>query len=61
MPTKAEVVLLDDVMLEYVALVNDLLDYIDNKRVCLNVISKSGTTLETAVAFRMLKKMLTSW
>lgn len=27
MPTKAEVVLLDDVMLEYVALVNDLLDY----------------------------------
>ncbi|CAI2718094.1 glucose-6-phosphate isomerase [Nitrospina watsonii] len=36
----------------------DLLDVIRNKRVCLNVISKSGTTTEPAVAFRILKEAL---
>ncbi len=32
--------------------------YIANKSVVLNVISKSGTTTETAMAFRMLKLMM---
>lgn len=34
----------------------DLLDYIEDKEVCINVISKSGTTIEPAIAFRILKK-----
>lgn len=33
----------------------DLIDVIKNKDVCLNVISKSGTTTEPAIAFRILK------
>ncbi len=33
-------------------------NYIKEKSVVLNVISKSGTTTETAMAFRMLKKMM---
>lgn len=36
----------------------DLLEYIKDKRVCLNVISKSGTTTEPAIAFRLLKEAL---
>lgn len=36
----------------------DLLEMIDNESVCLNVISKSGTTTEPAIAFRVLKKAL---
>lgn len=32
--------------------------YIENKECVLNVISKSGTTTETALAFRMLKQMM---
>lgn len=32
--------------------------YIENKSVVLNVISKSGTTTETAMAFRMLKQLM---
>ena len=40
---------------DYIA---DLLDLISNKSVCLNVISKSGTTTEPAIAFRILKKHL---
>lgn len=32
--------------------------HIENKSVILNVISKSGTTTETAMAFRMLKQMM---
>ncbi|NLC97166.1 MAG: glucose-6-phosphate isomerase [Erysipelotrichaceae bacterium] len=35
-----------------------VLDYIKDKSVVLNVISKSGTTTETALAFRMLKQAL---
>jgi len=38
----------------------DLLDYVHNKDFCLNVISKSGTTTEPAIAFRVLKKALES-
>ncbi len=34
------------------------LKYVENKRFAINVISKSGTTLEPAVAFRLFKKML---
>lgn len=36
----------------------DLLDYIENKRVCLNVISKSGTTTEPAIAFKVLREYM---
>ncbi len=32
--------------------------YIENKSVVCNVISKSGTTTETAMAFRMIKQMM---
>lgn len=35
-----------------------VLEHIKDKSVVLNVISKSGTTTETAMAFRMLKKMM---
>ena len=36
----------------------DLFDLIEGRDVCLNVISKSGTTTEPAVAFRLLKQMM---
>ncbi|AIO18323.1 Glucose-6-phosphate isomerase [Candidatus Izimaplasma bacterium HR1] len=36
----------------------DLLDYIDGKDFSINVISKSGTTTEPAIAFRTFKKVL---
>ncbi|NLZ70054.1 MAG: glucose-6-phosphate isomerase [Clostridiaceae bacterium] len=36
----------------------DLLDYLADKEVALNVISKSGTTTEPAIAFRLLRKFL---
>ncbi len=36
----------------------DLMDLIEEKDICLNVISKSGTTTEPAVAFRILKNLL---
>lgn len=35
---------------------SDILKLIDKKDICINVISKSGTTTEPAVAFRILKK-----
>ncbi len=34
------------------------LKYVENKKFAINVISKSGTTTEPAIAFRMFKKML---
>ncbi len=37
---------------------NQLLAYLEGKSVYLNVISKSGTTTETAIAFRILKQYL---
>ena len=37
---------------------SDLLDYIENKNVCLNVISKSGTTIEPAIAFKLLREFM---
>lgn len=40
------------------AYMNDLLRVCENKNVCINVISKSGTTTEPAVAFRVLRAFL---
>ncbi len=37
---------------------NDLIEAIEDKDVCLNVISKSGTTTEPAIAFRVLKSFI---
>lgn len=37
---------------------SDLIEIVQDRRICLNVISKSGTTLEPAVAFRILKKLV---
>lgn len=37
---------------------SDLLDYIKNKNVSLNVISKSGTTIEPAITFKILREFL---
>ncbi|WP_284141464.1 MULTISPECIES: glucose-6-phosphate isomerase [unclassified Virgibacillus] len=37
---------------------NDLFDLLENKDVSINVISKSGTTTEPAIAFRIFKKYL---
>lgn len=36
----------------------DLMTYMDGKNVALNVISKSGTTTEPAIAFRILRKWM---
>ena len=36
----------------------DLFDLIAGRDICLNVISKSGTTTEPAIAFRMLKEIM---
>ena len=37
------------------AYIKELIDYIENKRVYVNVISKSGETMEPALAFRVLR------
>ncbi len=38
--------------------INDLINYIDGKNFSINVISKSGTTTEPAIAFRIFKDLL---
>ena len=38
--------------------INELLQICEGKDVCINVISKSGTTTEPAVAFRLFREML---
>ena len=38
--------------------VNELIDYIGNQDFSVNVISKSGTTTEPAIAFRIFREML---
>ena len=38
---------------------NELLSICEGRDICVNVISKSGTTTEPAVAFRVFKKLLT--
>jgi len=35
-----------------------ILKYLENKKFAINVISKSGTTTETSIAFRLLKELL---
>ncbi len=37
---------------------DELLEYLENKNFCLNVISKSGTTLETSITYRVIKDLL---
>ena len=37
----------------------EVLDYLEDKKFAVNVISKSGTTTETSIAFRLLKNLLT--
>ncbi|MFI3329281.1 MAG: glucose-6-phosphate isomerase [bacterium] len=37
---------------------NELVDYLKDKEFCINVISKSGTTTEPAIAFRVLKELM---
>lgn len=37
-----------------------IMEYIKDKDVCMNVISKSGTTTETSLAFRLLKQFMES-
>ena len=39
----------------------DTLDLLAGKRIGLNVISKSGTTAETAIAFRIMRDLLEKW
>jgi len=39
----------------------DILDMIEGKRLGINVISKSGTTAETAIAFRIVRKLIETW
>ena len=38
--------------------ISDLIDYIADKDVSINVISKSGTTTEPAIAFRIFREIL---
>lgn len=38
--------------------ISELLEVIEDKDICLNVISKSGTTTEPAIAFRILKDFM---
>jgi glucose-6-phosphate isomerase len=40
------------------AYISDLLEIIEDKDISLNVVSKSGTTTEPAIAFRLLKKFM---
>ena len=35
-----------------------MVDYLKNKNFAINVISKSGTTTETSISFRLLKELL---
>ena len=38
--------------------INDLIDYIADKNISINVISKSGTTTEPAIAFRIFREIM---
>ena len=37
---------------------DELLNYLKNKNFCLNVISKSGTTMETSITYKLIKDLL---
>ena len=39
----------------------DTLDMLQGKRIGINVISKSGTTTETTIAFRILRNLIENW
>ncbi|MGA1867017.1 MAG: glucose-6-phosphate isomerase [bacterium] len=39
----------------------DTLDMLNGKRIGINVISKSGTTTETAIAFRIMRDIIEKW
>lgn len=36
----------------------ELVEYLENKNFCINVISKSGTTMETSITYHILKDLL---
>ena len=38
--------------------INQVIEHIKDKEICLNVISKSGTTTETSVSFRLFKALM---
>lgn len=38
--------------------IRNIIEYVQEKEICVNVISKSGTTIEPAIAFRMFKLLL---
>jgi len=40
--------------------ISQVMDYLKNKKFAINVISKSGTTTETSISFRLLKQLLES-
>ena len=42
---------------DYIA---EVLKFLENKKFAINVISKSGTTTETSISFRLLKELLES-
>lgn len=55
-PDKIEIVFLGQTFSpNYMA---QVLDYLRNKKFAINVISKSGTTTETAIAFRLIRELL---
>lgn len=55
-PDKLEIIFVGQTFSpNYVA---QVLDYLKDKKFAINVISKSGTTTETSVAFRLLKQLL---
>ena len=37
---------------------DELLNYLNNKNFCVNVISKSGTTMETTITYKLIKDLL---
>lgn len=38
--------------------IDELLSYLENKNFCINVVSKSGTTMETTITYTLIKKLL---
>ena len=37
---------------------NELLEYLNNKNFCVNVISKSGATMETTITYKLIKDLI---
>ena len=55
-PNKPEIIFLGQTLDP--SYINEVLNYLKNKKFAVNVISKSGTTTETSVSFRLLREML---